>query len=111
MLRELLGSDEFSHVNFDISWDEVAKYVVADVDALNAWVRLLKQYPDGFLFGSDAVAPNSEADYLKAFDAYRHPWERLNTETACKVKWKNFERVFDAPRIKVRAWETTQIRR
>src|SRR5512141_1287767 len=28
LLRELLGSDEFSHVNFDISWDEVAKYIV-----------------------------------------------------------------------------------
>ncbi|HKB84144.1 MAG TPA: hypothetical protein VKD04_13200, partial [Burkholderiales bacterium] len=41
LLREMLGSDEFSHVNFDISWDEVAKWVVADEASLDAWVKLL----------------------------------------------------------------------
>ena len=55
---------------FDISRDEVAKYIVADDATLDAWVRLLKRYPDRFPFGSDAVAPKTQADYLKAFDAY-----------------------------------------
>jgi hypothetical protein len=109
LLRELLGSDEFLHVNFDISWDEVAKYIVADDAALDAWVRLLKQYPDRFLFGSDAVALKTQFDYLKAFDAYQKLWERLDAETAGKVKVKNFERIFDAARIKVRAWEAGQV--
>jgi hypothetical protein len=111
LLRELLGSDEYSHVNFDISWDEVAKWIVADGASLDAWVALLKQYPDRFLFGSDAVAPKTQADYLKAFDAYRRLWERLDAETASKVKSKNFERLFDAARIKVRAWESAQVRK
>ena len=109
LLREILASDEFSHVSFDISWDEVAKWIVADDATLDAWVKLLKQYPDRFLFGSDAVAPKTQADYLKAFDAYQSLWERLDAETASKVKSQNFERIFDAARKKVRAWEAKQI--
>jgi predicted TIM-barrel fold metal-dependent hydrolase len=111
LLREVLASDEYAHVNFDISWDEVAKWVVADDASLDAWAKLVKQYPDRFLFGSDAVAPKTQADYLKAFDAYQRLWERLDAETAAKVKSQNFERIFDAARRKVRAWEAQQIRK
>jgi hypothetical protein len=111
LLRELLASDEFSHVNFDIAWDEVAKWVVADDASLDAWVSLLKQYPDRFLYGSDVVAPKTQGDYLKAFDAYRRLWERLDAETASKVKSQNFARIFDTARQKVRAWEAAQIRK
>ena len=93
-----LGSDEYSHVHF-----------VADDASLHAWVKLLNQYPDRFLFGSDTVAPKSRADYLKAFDAYQKLWERLDAETASNVKAKNFERIFDAARVKVREWQSAQI--
>ena len=44
--------------------------------------KLLKQYPDRFLFGSDAVAPKTQADYLKAYDAYQKLWDRLDADTA-----------------------------
>jgi predicted TIM-barrel fold metal-dependent hydrolase len=111
LLRELLSSDEFSHVSFDISWDEVAKWIVADEATLQAWAKLLEQYPDRFLFGSDTVAPKSQADYLKAFDVYQKLWDRLDADTAAKVKSRNFERIFDAARIKVRAWEAAQVQR
>jgi hypothetical protein len=111
LLREMLDSDAFSHVNFDISWDEVAKWIVADDASLDAWVKLLNQYPDRFLFGSDTVAPKSQADYLKAFDAYQKLWERLDAETARKVKAGNFERIFDAARLKVTAWEAGHIQK
>jgi hypothetical protein len=111
LLREILSSDEFSHVSFDISWDEVAKWIVADEATLQAWANLLQQYPDRFLFGSDTVAPKSQADYLKAFDVYQKLWDRLDADTAAKVKSRNFERIFDAARIKVRAWEAAQVRR
>ena len=67
-------------MSFDISWDEVAKWVVADDASLDAWASLLKQYPDRFLFGSDAVAPKTQADYLKTFDAYQRLWERLDAD-------------------------------
>jgi predicted TIM-barrel fold metal-dependent hydrolase len=109
LLREILGSPEYSHVNFDIAWDEVAKWVVADDATLDTWVKLLEQYPDRFLFGSDTVAPKSQADYLKAFNVYQELWDRLDAETASKVKSKNFKRIFDAARVKVREWESAQI--
>jgi amidohydrolase family protein len=105
LLREILGNAEFSHVNFDISWDEVAKWIVADEASLNTWAQLLKDYPDRFLFGSDAVAPKTQADHLKTYEAYRPLWERLDEATAAKVKAKNFERIFDEARAKVRTWE------
>jgi predicted TIM-barrel fold metal-dependent hydrolase len=110
LLRELLGSEEFSHVSFDLAWDEVAKWIVADDATLSAWVGLIEQYPDRFLFGSDSVAPKTQADYLAAYDAYRRLWQRLDAETASKVKSRNFERIFDAARQKVRAWEAGQLR-
>lgn len=111
LLREILADDDFSHVSFDISWDEVAKWIVADEAVVDAWAKLVNQYPDRFLFGSDAVAPNTQADYLKAFDAYQRLWERLDADAANKVKSKNFERIFDAARVKVRAWEAAQLHR
>jgi hypothetical protein len=89
----------------------VAKWIVADDASLDAWARLLKQYPDRFLFGSDAVAPKTQAEYLKAFDAYQRLWEGLDADTASKVKSRNFERIFDAAREKVRAWEARQIQK
>lgn len=108
LLREILCSDEFSHVNFDLSWDEVAKWIVADDATLDAWVKLLQQYPDRFLFGSDTVAPKTQADYLKTYDAYEKLWARLDAQTADKIKVKNFARIFDAARMKVRTWEAAQ---
>ena len=72
-------------------------------------ISTVRPAPDRFLFGSDAVAPKSQADYLNAFDAYQKLWQRLDAETAKKVKAKNFERIFDAARVKVRAWESSHI--
>jgi len=110
LLKELLDSDEYAHVNFDISWDEVAKWIVADETTLAPWVELIEAHSDRFLFGTDTVAPRTQADYLKAFDVYRALWERLAPETAAKVKKGNYERIFDAARARVRAWEARQVR-
>jgi predicted TIM-barrel fold metal-dependent hydrolase len=105
LLRELLASPDLSQVYFDISWDEVAKWIVADEGSLNAWAELLNDYPDRFLFGTDAVAPKTQAEHLKTYVAYRPLFERLQDATAAKVKVGNFERIFDMARKKVRAWE------
>jgi hypothetical protein len=111
LLRELLASPEYAHVNFDISWDEVAKWIVTDEATLDQWVRLLSEYPERFLFGTDTVAPQSQADYLKAYDVYAKLWQRLDERTAQRVKSANFARLFDAARVKVRAWEARQLHR
>jgi Amidohydrolase len=108
LLRSLLANDDFRHVCVDISWDEVAKWIVGDDATLAQWVDLIEAYPDRFLFGSDTVAPKSQADYLKAFDVYRPLWDRLSATAGRKVRTGNYERIFDAARARVRAWEARQ---
>ncbi len=105
-LKEILGNPTYSHVMFDISWDEVAKYVVKNPQP---WASLINQYPDRFLFGSDAVAPQSDGAYFKTYRDYQPLWQLLDATTSLKVRLKNYARVFDAAKIKVRAWEAKQL--
>jgi hypothetical protein len=57
LLEEILKDPALNHVTFDISWDEVAKYVVKSPKSTKAWADLMNKYPDRFLFGTDSVAP------------------------------------------------------
>ena len=72
-----------------------------------AWAALLNASGDRFLCsGSYMVASRTQADYLKAYVAYQRLWERLDADTAAEaVKAKNYQRLFDAAREKVRAWK------
>ena len=56
-LATILADPQFSHVYFDISWDEVAKYIVATPESTRITADLINRYPDRFLFGTDEVAP------------------------------------------------------
>ena len=104
-IAEILQDPAFSHVNFDISWDEVAKYIVSSPESLKITADLLNQYPDRFLFGTDEVAPTSQEAYLKVYYQYSPLWRMLSTQTGAKVRNGNYERIFDNARQKVRAWE------
>ncbi len=108
LLAELLDDPAYAHVNLDISWNEVAKWVVAGDARLDAWAALMKRHPDRFLFGSDSVAPRTQAEQLRTFVDYQRLWDRLDAVTAAKVKSENFARLFDAARARVRAWEARQ---
>ena len=55
LLDELLSDARYDHVVLDISWDEVAKYVVADAQTAAAWAALIEEHPTRFLFGTDSV--------------------------------------------------------
>lgn len=105
----LLRDRSLRHVSFDISWDEVAKYILATPRSLQRTADLINRYPDRFLFGTDTVAPANQADYLKVYEMYRPLWERLNPEASEKVRLKNYQRIFDEARRKVRAWEQANI--
>jgi hypothetical protein len=59
IVKALLNDPQLKHLYFDISWDEVAKYVVATSQTTQATAALINQYPDRFLFGSDAGARES----------------------------------------------------
>jgi hypothetical protein len=105
-VETILREPAFHHIYVDISWDEVAKYLVATSEATKQWAVLIERYPDRFLFGSDSAAPADQPRYLKTFNMYDPLWKSLSTETSRKVRLANYEHLFDEARRKVRAWES-----
>ena len=104
-IEEMLRDPSLRHVNFDISWTEVVKYIVATPEALQSMVNLMQRYPDRFLFGTDVAAPRDQSQYLSAFREYEPLWKNLNAETSTKIRLENYERIFGGARRKVRTWE------
>jgi predicted TIM-barrel fold metal-dependent hydrolase len=105
MLEEILADPSMKNVYFDISWDEVAKYIVASPESVRITSDLINRYPDRFLFGTDEVAPTTQEKYLKIYVQYEPLWKALVPEASAKVRKGNYERLFDAARRKVRNWE------
>ena len=100
-----LADPSLSHLSIDISWDEVAKYLVATPEATRATADLINRHPDRFLFGTDEVAPTEQAKYLKVYDMYAPLFALLTPEASEKVRKGNYERLFDQARRRVREWE------
>jgi Amidohydrolase len=118
MLEDMLKDPAFSHLYFDISWTEVAKYLVSTgVEkqqsgppvATRIAADLINRYPDRFLFGTDEVAPSNQQQYLKVYDLYAPLWQLLTPEASSKVRRGNYERLFGEARGKVRAWERAHL--
>ena len=107
IVLDIINDPELTHVNFDISWDEVAKYIVATPESTRNAAEVVNRYPDRFLFGTDEVAPPNQEKYLKVYNQYEPFWKLLTPEASEKVRRKNYERIFDEARLKVRAWEKT----
>jgi predicted TIM-barrel fold metal-dependent hydrolase len=105
IVERALTSPKLAHVHFDISWDEVAKYVVASPEAIEATAGLIERHPERFLFGTDEVAPSDQKKYLAVYDAYAPLLARLGPEAREKLLKGNYERLFDEARRRVRAWE------
>jgi len=108
-IEEILRDPGFSNVFVDLSWDEVAKYMVASPEATHTMADLMQRYPDRFLFGTDGVAPSDQSKYLKVFYQYEPLWRSLDVETSRKVRLRNYERIFDDARRKVRSWENAHV--
>ena len=109
IVEAMLTDPTLSHVNFDISWDEVAKYAVASPESIARVAAMLNKYPDRFLFGTDTVAPAGPAPYFAVFDMWAPVWRQLTPEASLKVRKGNYERIFDEGRRRVRAWERANV--
>jgi hypothetical protein len=105
LVEQMLDNPKLKHVNFDLSWSETAKYIVATPQTVSAVAALIKKYPDRFLFGTDEVAPKNQQDYLRVFRQYQPLWDALPRDVLERVRKGNFERIFDEARTRVRAWE------
>jgi len=71
---------------------------------------LIERHPDRFLFGTDEVAPKDQASYLKVYDMYAPLRAKLTPEARQMLLKGNYERLFDAARVKVRAWEASHVK-
>ncbi len=105
MLESILSDPEMRNVYFDISWDEVAKYIVASPESLRITADLINRHPDRFLFGTDEVAPPNQEKYLRVYYQYEPLWNALSPQASEAVRKGNYERLFDQARRRVRAWE------
>jgi predicted TIM-barrel fold metal-dependent hydrolase len=110
MLESLLGDPALGHLYFDLSWDEVAKYLVASDTTIAVSAALVNKYPDRFLFGTDVVAPTNPAMYFGVYDVYKPFLDRLTPAAREQLLRGNYERLFDAARKHVRAWEAAHAR-
>ena len=108
IVEGILADSTLRHVYFDISWDEVAKYILSSPEVTRRAAAIFNRYPDRFLFGSDVVAPKDTTQYYAVFKSYQPLWALLRPETSAKIRRGNYERLFDAARVKVRAWEKAQ---
>ena len=105
IIEQMLSDPALSHLYFDISWDEVAKYAVRTPETIAGVAAMLNKYPDRFLFGTDTVAPSAPAPYFAVFDMWAPVFKQLTPEASAKVRKGNYERIFDEARRRVRAWE------
>jgi predicted TIM-barrel fold metal-dependent hydrolase len=111
VIEAMLKDPQFNHVYFDISWDEVAKYLVASPESIQVAAQLFNRYPDRFLFGTDEVAPADQGKYLRVYNLYEPLWKALDKNTSDKIRKGNYERIFDEGRQRVRAWESAHVER
>ena len=105
IVKAILDDPRFAHVYFDISWDEVAKWIVQTPATTQATAELINAHPDRILFGTDEVAPTNQEQYLHVYRIYEPLWALLTDDARAKVRKGNYERLFDAARVHVRAWE------
>jgi hypothetical protein len=105
IVEGMLEDPALAHVSFDISWDEVAKYAVASPESIARVSTILNKYPDRFLFGTDTVAPAGPGPYFAVFDTWTPVWRLLTPEASQMVRKRNYERIFDEARRRVREWE------
>lgn len=110
IVKEILDDPSLRHVYFDISWDEVAKYIVATPKTVENCAKVFNAYPDRFLFGTDVVAPPDQKFYMAVYEMYQPLWAALTPEAGEKLRKGNYIRLFDEARGKVRAWEREHVR-
>jgi hypothetical protein len=105
LIESLLDDPRLANFYFDISWDEVAKYALSSPGSIERVAAAFDRHPDRFLFGTDNVAPSDLAADLKVFNLWEPVFARLKPATKAAITMGNYERLFDAARLRVRAWE------
>lgn len=110
LFEDMLKDPAYRNLYFDLSWDEVAKWLDYNDKSLATTAEIIKKYPDRFLFGTDNVAPLKQEQQLKVYHLYDRLWKAIGEEVTYKVCIGNYEKLFDEARSKVRAWEKSNLK-
>jgi hypothetical protein len=110
IVEQMVNDPTLSHVYYDISWDEVAKYAIASPESVRRTVAAFNSHSDRFLFGTDNVAPADQETQLRVYHLWDPIWAQLTPEASLRIRKGNYERIFDAARAKVRAWEKANVK-
>ncbi len=105
LFDEMLADPAYKNLYFDLSWDEVAKWINYSEKSLATTAEVIHKYPDRFLFGTDNVAPLDQHQQLWVYHLDDRLWKTLGKEVTYLVCKGNYERLFDKARKDVRAWE------
>ena len=109
LIESILSDPQFSNVYFDISWDELAKYAVANPDVIARVAAMFDKYPDRFLFGTDNVAPPNIDANVRVFRMWDPIFAKVRPATKQAILFGNYERIFDGARTHVREWERNHV--
>lgn len=109
LIDTILADPRLAHVYYDISWDELAKYAVTSEGVMVRTAAIFDKYPDRFLFGSDNVAPASLDANVRVYDLWKPVFARVRPSTRRAIALDNYERLFDAARVRVRQWESVNV--
>ncbi len=108
LLEQMLSDPAYNNLYFDISWDEVAKYIICQ---RNHDYPIRLTLSTNFLTGSclEPIMWHQPArkSTWKFISMYEPLWQKLTPEAREKILKTNYERLFDKARMDVRAWEKT----
>ena len=110
IVERALSNPALKHLYIDISWDEVAKYAHATPEDTKRVADIINRHADRVLFGTDVVAPRSADAMITVYEKHAPLWAALTPEASAKVRKGNYERLFDAARMRVRAWEKANVK-
>jgi hypothetical protein len=111
---QILDYPGLRHVSIDISWNEVARHLRANREITDAFVELARRHHDRIIYGTDAVKPESLAQYFRQAYDLDPVLRRIRAEVG-EVAWHNIrhanlERLLAAARQDVQQWAYVQLR-
>ena len=89
---------------------DVPGYAITSPEVEKRVADMFNSHPDRFLFGTDNVAPADQATQLRVYHLWDPVWAQLTPQASLKIRKGNYERIFDAARARVRAWEKANVK-